>query len=132
VVVGVAGIDELAVGRVSGTEFTTFTESAENTAAILKLDLSDYTRVALTILRKIFVQSGHSRKEGALYRGLLSNRQKDLIQPVLADLEKQGAIRRTRRRDATLWEPNQAMQRRVRHILDTPTTSRDPLITERR
>lgn len=131
VVVGVAGIDELAVGRVSGTEFITFTESAENTAAILRLDLPDHTRVALTILRKIFVQSGHSRKESALYRGLLNNKHKDLIQPVLADLEKKGAIRKTRRRDATLWEPNQAMQRRVRRILDTPTTSRDPLITGR-
>ena len=130
VVTGVAGIDELAVGRVGGTEFVTFTESAENTAAILRLDLPDYTRVALTILRKIFVQSGHSRKEGALYRGPLNDKQKHLIPSVLTELEKQGAIRRTRRRDATLWEPNQAMQRRVRHILDTPTTSRDPLINE--
>ena len=34
-------------------------------SAILRLDLPDYTRVTLTVLRKIFVQTGHSREEGA-------------------------------------------------------------------
>jgi len=129
VVAGVAGIDELATSRITDCEFGTFTESAENMAAILKLDLPDYTRVALTMLRKIFVQSGRSRKEGALFRGSLTTRQKELIPDVLTALQREGAIRQIRRRGATLWEPNRAMYRRVRQILDTPTTSVDPLIT---
>jgi hypothetical protein len=125
---GVTGLDELAAGKFTGSELIRFSESAENVAAILRLDLPDYTRVALTVLRKIFVQSGHSRKESALYRGLLTNKQKELIPLVLASLEKQGAIRKNRRRDATLWAPNLGMYRRVTRILDAPTTSRDELV----
>lgn len=125
---GVAGIDELATNRVSGSEFATFTESADNMSAILRLNLPDYTRVAMTILQKVFVQSGRSRKENALYRGPLNARQKELIPVALENLEKQGAIRRIRRRDATLWAPNRGMTRRVRTILDAPTTTKDDLV----
>ena len=86
---GVAGLDDLAAGKFADSEIESFSESAENVSAILRLDLSDYTRVTLTVLRKIFVQSGHSRKEGALYRGLLTNKQKEMIPLVLKNLEKQ-------------------------------------------
>jgi hypothetical protein len=126
---GVAGLDELAAGKFAESDIGGFSESVENVAAILRLDLPDYTRVTLTVLRKIFVQSGHSRKESALYRGLLSNKQKELIPLVLKNLEKKGAIRKNRRRDATLWAPNLGMYRRVARILDTPTTSKDDLLT---
>ena len=113
---GVAGLDDLAAGKFADSEIESFSESAENVSAILRLDLSDYTRVTLTVLRKIFVQSGHSRKEGALYRGLLTNKQKEMIPLVLKNLEKQGAIRQNRRRDATLSAPNLGMYRRVANI----------------
>lgn len=128
---GVAGLDDLAAGKFAGSDIGGFSESAENVSSILRLDLPDYTRVALTVLRKIFVQSGHSRKEGALYRGLLSNKQKELIPLVLRNLEKQGAVRKNRRRDATLWAPNLGMYRRVAKILETPTTSKDELLNDR-
>jgi len=124
----VAGFDELDTNRVSGSEFATFTESADNMSAILRLNLPDYTRVAMTILQKVFVQSGKSRMENALYRGPLDARQKQLIPVVLENLEKQGAIRRIRRRDATLWAPNRGMSKRVWTILDAPTTTKDDLV----
>lgn len=132
VVQGIAGIDELATERIVDCDFGQFSDSTENMSAILKLDLPDYTRVALTVLRKIFVQSGHSRKESALYRGSLSPRQKDLIPRVLTDLQSDGAIRKIRRRDTTLWESNRAMYRRVHQLLDAPTTTTDPLVTPRK
>ena len=69
-------------------------------------------------------------KEGALYRGLLTNKQKEMIPLVLKSLEKQGAIRQNRRRDATLWAPNLGMYRRVAKILEAPTTSRDELLSD--
>lgn len=125
---GIAGLDELAANKFIGSDIGSFSESAENVSAILRLDLPDYTRVSLTVLRKIFVQSGHSRKEDALYRGLLTQKQKELIPSVLANLEKHGAIRKIRRRDATLWAPNPGMYRRVKRIMDAPTTSRDELV----
>jgi hypothetical protein len=128
VVDGVAGIDELATGRIQDCQFGTFTESAENAAAILRLDIPDYARVAMTVLNKIFKQSGRSRKENALYRGSLSSRQKQLIPGVLRNLERHGAIIRSKRHDTNLWAPNLAMSRRVQTILAAPTTTRDPLV----
>jgi hypothetical protein len=125
---GVAGIDELATNRVIGSEFAMFTESADNMSAILRLNLPDYTRVAMTILQKVFVQSGRSRKANALYRGPMTARQKELIPDVLANLERQGAIRRIRRRDDTFWAPNRGMTKRVRAILDAPATTKDELV----
>lgn len=125
---GVAGFDDLARGRFIDCEINSFSDSTENMSAILKLDLSDKKRVALTILRKIFVQSGHSRKESALYRGSLTQKQKVLIPEVLASLQAQGAIRMMRRRDTTFWEPNRAMYSRVKSVLDAPTTNFDHLV----
>jgi hypothetical protein len=128
VVEGVVGIDELATDRVVGCTFGRFSESTETMSSILKLELPDYSRVAMTLLRKIFVQSGHSRKESALYRGSLTMKQKDLISDVLHDLKGKGAIRRIRRRDSTFWEPNRLMYRRVRKLLDAPTSTTDELV----
>ncbi|MET9067198.1 hypothetical protein [Streptosporangium sandarakinum] len=132
VVDGVSGIDDLAAEKISGCEFGTFSESAENVSSILRLDVSDRVRVTLTILRRIFAQNGHSRKESALYRGSLTLKQKELIPEILSHLQSQGAIRKIRRHDTTLWEQNRSMYRRVMKILDAPTTSTDPLIMDPR
>lgn len=127
---GVAGFDELAKDRLHGTTVAYFSDSVENTASILRLDISDYRRVMLTVLRRTFVQSGRSRKESAFYRGSLTMSQKELIPVVLKRLGSADVIRRTRKKDTVLWEPNLAMYRRVTQILDTPTTSDDRLLAE--
>jgi len=129
VIEGVTGIDELAAERITDCDIGSFTDSTENMAAILRLDLSDHTTMMLTILRKIFVQSGRSRKESALYRGSLTMAQRELIPDVVKRLQSEGVIRKSRQKDTTHWEANRTMRRRVTSILDSPTTSRDQLLT---
>lgn len=130
VVAGVTGIDELAKPRIVDSEFGSFTESTDTMSSILQLELPDYTRVAMTVLRKIYTQAGHSRKESGLSRGPLSSKQRELIPRVLADLQSHGAIRKIRRRDTTLWESNRSMSKRVSRVIDSPTTTSDPLVMD--
>lgn len=126
---GVAGLDEFGTGKFVGTDVAKFVDSTENMTSILQLTISDERRVALTILRKVFLQSGHSRKESALYRGSLSAKQRELIPKILARLESDGAIRKYRRKDNTLWVSNISMSRRVKKILETPASTDDPLVS---
>lgn len=127
-VTGVAGIDEFAKAKITGSEFEHFPDSSATSAAILKLNLSDRRRVTLTVLRKIFAQGGRARKEGALYRGSMTMAQRALIPEILRFLQSENAIRHVRRRDTDLWEANRAFASRVRAILDQPTQSRDRLL----
>src|SRR3546814_902408 len=55
------------------TEVTRFGQEANTNSEILSLDIPVSVRVLLTILRKLFVQSGRGRKENAFYRGLDTN-----------------------------------------------------------
>lgn len=55
------------------------------TAGIMRSKLSEAEKVALTILKKLYVQSGHGRTEGSLFRGLDQKHQM-LVKPVLAAL----------------------------------------------
>ncbi|WP_197024984.1 NACHT domain-containing protein [Arthrobacter sp. UNC362MFTsu5.1] len=127
---GIAALDELTTERIVASEIGDFSESSETMAAILKLDLPDRKRVALTLLRKIFVQSGHSRKESGLYRGSLEGQNlRSFVPAVLDELRSMDVIRKTRRRDTTLWEPNRVLYSRVKRILENPTTSVDPIIS---
>ncbi|MGC4940860.1 NACHT domain-containing protein [Kribbella sp. DT2] len=128
---GMAEIDDFASEKIRNCTFESFSDSTENISAILKLDLSDYTRIALTILRRTYGQSGRARKENAFYRGSMTPHQRELIPKVLHDLQAQGAVRRIRRRDVTLWEPNRALVARIRTILDSPTSTRDPLVIQK-
>jgi hypothetical protein len=50
--------------------FDKFTGGADNTNAVLELSLPEPYKIALTILRKIYAQSGSGRIYGALVRGL--------------------------------------------------------------
>lgn len=69
-VLGVTGWPTCLEGRVNGTEASNFTSAAQTTDGILALKLDLEERIALTILRKVFVQKGSGRKLTALYRGV--------------------------------------------------------------
>lgn len=126
---GIAEIDNLAVEHFSDCDFGMFSDSTSTMNQILALDITDKRRVALTILRKVFVQSGHSRKENALYRGSLSIKQRGLVPEVLKELSSAGLIHASKRRGTTLWTPNMIYSARVRNILGAPITTGDPLIS---
>lgn len=129
-VVGVSAIDDFARTKFPNTQFGEFSTMTDNAASILRLDLPDYALVAMTVLKKVFMQAGHSRKDSAFYRGGLTTRQRELVPKVLADLQSRGAIRMLRLRGDTQWVANRALSQRVKKILESPLSTDDPLVSE--
>ena len=60
---GVTGIDAFAGERFANCTVENFTDSAANASSILSLPISDYRRVTISILQRLFLRSGKGRKE---------------------------------------------------------------------
>jgi hypothetical protein len=88
-------------------EFTKFLDAPSTTDAIVEMDLPLGARVLLTVLKKIYLQSGSGRKENALHRGL-DHHARRLVAPVLRLLQTEGLISKYRRGglDMSIWVPD--------------------------
>ena len=110
-------------------EFENFSEAPETTNAISAMDLPVSEKVLLTILKKIFVQSGSGRKENALLRGLDHNSRR-LVPPILRLLQSEGMISQYRRGgvNMTIWVPDRGQRARVAKLIESPRTCGDTLL----
>lgn len=88
-------------------------------------------RVALTMLRKLFVQRGHGRKENALSRGMAQDA-RGRARRLLPILQSEGLAFAVSAKGTTLWHPVQGQRRRAQAMLDSPTTSQDPFLRRAR
>jgi hypothetical protein len=109
-------------------EIERFSEAPETTNAIGGMDLPLGARVLLTVLKKIYLQSGSGRKENALQRGL-DHHARRLVGPVLKLLQTEGLVERYRRGglDMAIWVPDRAQTARAAKIINSPRTCKDPL-----
>lgn len=132
-------IDELE-GRVSaadlpkgrfdeGCQIEKFSSTAETTAEVLRLDIPLGARVCLTVLRKLYEQSGSGRRENALYRGL-DGRAQRVVPKVLQILQTQGFVFRDTSRSNVIWRPARSHRDRVRRIIAAPTATDDLVLTQ--
>jgi hypothetical protein len=129
IVEGRVSIHDLPAGVFDeGCRFETFADARTN-SAIFGLDLPEGTRVLLSILTKLFLQSGSGRREGALSRGL-DHRSRRLVPDILNLLQRRKVAFRTHQAQQALWIPLREQSARVRRILASPTTSNDSLIRE--
>jgi hypothetical protein len=127
---GRASLGDLPTGVFdSGCEFGRFSEAPETTTAISGMDLPLGTKVLLTILKKIYLQSGSGRRENALQRGL-DHHGRRLVGEVLHILQAEGIVSPYRRAglDMTIWVPDRAKTARVQKLIASPRTCKDPLI----
>ncbi len=84
-------------------------------------------RVAMTILRKLYLQRGRGRKENALFRGIGHDGQR-WVSDVLALLSTQEVVSSVRRgAGEPMWHSVAGMRARVVALLDAPTSSQDPI-----
>lgn len=85
----------------------------------------------LTILKKVYLQSGSGRKENALQRGLDHNSRR-LVGPILRLLQTEGIVSRYKRAglDMTIWVPDRSKASRVQKIITSPRTCNDPLLAK--
>lgn len=115
----------------AGCQFETFSDAPENTDAISAMDLPLGDRVLLTILKKVYLQSGHGRRENALHRGL-DHHGRRLVTPILHLLQSKGLVSPYRRGklDMTIWVPDRTQTSRVAKMITSPRTCGDTLIDE--
>lgn len=127
VVEGKKRIEELPQVIFENCEVDGFEVVQETTSSLLELPLPMGTRVLLTILKKLYMQRGSGRKESAFFRGL-DHRGKRLVPDLLGLLQRERLALRTRAGEQTVWLPERSNMARVRQILASPTTSKDPLL----
>lgn len=114
--------------RFDDCEVREFLDSTLTLAGIRDLQLSDDAQASLAILKKVYVQAGAARQEGALYRGLPVHL-RGRVSNVLSSLVSMGVLTKARRGNQTLYSPVRAESVRVRRLLDAPAANReDPLL----
>lgn len=124
----VSAID-LPSERFVDCEVDSYLEGSSTTSAILQLGLARGTRVTLTVLKKLYRQAGSGREEGALRKGLpLQDR--TLVQATLDLLKQEGLAAEVNLNGRKIWLPIRGQQLRVSGMLDSPTTSKDPVIQQ--
>lgn len=126
--------DDLPPGRFdSDCVIDRFAEAVGTSNAIVQLDLPLGTRVLLTVLRKLYFQSGSGRLESAFYRGLDHNAQR-LVPVLLKSLESANLALPYHRGGlpTTIWRPDRAQMNRVGKILASPHSCDDPVVVASR
>lgn len=99
---------DIPKGVVTGdTEIGSFAQEAQTNADILALEIALSLRVLLTILRKLFVQTGRGRKENAFYRGL-DTKARAYVSEILHELQVEDFAHPSRVRGPAVWIPNRA------------------------
>lgn len=109
------------------TEITKFVQEAKTNADILDLDMPMALRVLLTVLRKLFVQSGRGRRENAFFRGLDTNA-RAYVADILSLLESYEFARPYKINGPAVCIQNRAKAVEVREIMMAPQTSRNILV----
>jgi hypothetical protein len=129
---GRSSLKDLPIGMLDANcSIDQFSDAPETTSAISDMDLPLATRVLLTILKKVYMQSGSGRKENALQRGLDHNARRFVV-PVLKLLQTEKFVSPYRRAglDMTIWVPDRSKLARVRKILLSSRTCDDPLLSK--
>jgi hypothetical protein len=85
--------------------------------------------VLITMLRKLFFQSGSGRREDALFRGLNTDEQR-YVGPILKLLERAGFVSTFKRRGSNVWNPNRSLLPRASAIVQSPSVCGDKMLDD--
>lgn len=103
-------------------------EDASTNSAVLRLDdLPIPVRVGLTVIRKLFVQRGRGRVEGAFWRGLRPEF-RGCVPDVLKAFKAEGWANDEKRGGEVVWQPNPIVRAQALAVLRSPTANKHPLI----
>jgi hypothetical protein len=131
-VLGSGGIDALPSGHFSDCSFEAFDPSSKTTRGILAMPgLSSRQKVMLSVLKKVYLQAGGGRREGALSRGLDAN-QKLLVPEVLTMLVSAGLLVRGKSGANVIFNAVRGPAPRVRRMIEAGASSDDQLLTQAR
>jgi len=113
------------------TEIESFAHEARTNSDILALDIPLAVRVLLTVLRKLFVQSGSGRKENAFFRGLDPNARAYVVD-ILTMLQAAKFAHPHKINGPRIWMQNRAKSKEAREILGAPQRSSHPILVKAR
>lgn len=119
--------DDLPKDKFVDCKFGEFANTVQTTNAILALSLPVKQKVLLSILRKLYLQSGNGRMDSALRRGL-DQQMRVHVGDILQVLESEGLVTRMRSRSYDVWLPVRSEIARVNQLLSAPATSKDPIL----
>jgi hypothetical protein len=122
------GPADVSADKFINTTVSKYGVSSATTAAILNLGLPIGTVVALSILKKIYIQKGAGRRSSALYRGL-DTKAKAHVPDVLEVLQDQELILKTKQGPNDVWIPVRSQAGRIRALLAAPNKSSDSLLS---
>lgn len=100
-------------------EIDRFSTATQTTAGIMGLNIDTESRVALTVLKKVFGQRGSARKVGALSRGLKPS-DRPLVPAVLDELLYQGWVYKTMSGNNVLYVGAKERRKDALRVLDAP------------
>lgn len=120
---GFVSIPEWLKPNFENTEVECFSTAAHTTSGIMQLKIDRESRVALTVLKKVFNQRGSARKEGALSRGL-APADRGVVPAVLAELVSQGWIRKEDSGSNVLYVGSKGRRKEALRALEAPTEFR--------
>jgi hypothetical protein len=126
---GRISIKDLPSSKFLECEIEVFSHGASTGRAIGDLPLPDGTKVLLSIIKKLFVQSLSGRQESALYRGLDVHRQR-YVPKILELLRQQNVITKSGRTGNAVWLPVRRQRTRVLKIVEAPSSSHDLLVEQ--
>lgn len=115
--IGCSNIEMIAKEIIDDSSVDNYEIAETTTTAILLLDIPVPAKVGLTILKKLYLQSGVGRQENSFYRGLTSNEQAYI--PKILEYFKHAniAIMSKRSGSNTVWQPVRNQTHRIRQIL---------------
>ncbi len=106
-------------GNFKDCEISEYSSEIQTTAGILDLNLRLEERVALVILKKVYLQTGSGRKESALVRGLpLIDR--SAVSGVIGTLLSAGYLIKGAGRRGSIFFPAKKQRARVGELLQRP------------
>lgn len=107
----------------SKCEIDRFSTATHTTSGIMSLNIDKESRVALTVLKKVFGQRGSARKVGALSRGLKPG-DRPLVTSVLDELVSQGWIYKAVSGNNVLYVGVKDRRADALRVLDAPADFR--------
>lgn len=118
---GAQQIPDALLGRFRECDIEVFVDVARTTQSLLSIDtISDESRVALSILNKVYVKRGRGRKDSGLVRGL-EQRLQALVSPVVDRLSAAGFLLPVQRRNAVVFVPVARARSEVLTALEAPS-----------
>lgn len=115
----------------AATDISSFSQEARTNADILALDIPMAVRVLLTVLRKLFVQSGSGRRENAFYRGLDPNA-RAYVSDILGLLQAYKFAYPHKISGPRVWMQNRTKRKDAKEILAAPQKSKHPILEKTR